>query len=156
MAFDASGPAALEAATGALSKVIAESAKGQAGREVLDTVGVVLVNEIKLTLSQAGTGRVYGNHQASAPGEPPAVDTGQLRNSISAESGEDDIGPYVDIGSNLEKAGYLEFGTSDMDPRPFMRPSVETALPQMADAVAAGLAAAQRAAIAKMPKTIEI
>lgn len=146
--------AGLDAAARILSEVINESARGIGAQETLDIVGVVLVNEIKIQLSQAGAGRVYGRHQASAPGDPPAVDTGQLRNSIISETGEDSLGPYVDVGSNLEKAEWLEFGTSNMEARPFMRPAVELAVDQMADALAAGIVEAQRQAIARMPKTI--
>lgn len=155
MAFDPGAEAALAAATKNLNKVIAESLKGGAAAHALDVVGNVLVNQIKVTLSQPGTGRTYGSHQASAPGEPPAVDTGQLRNSIAAAHGQDEIGPYVDVGSNLEKSVYLEFGTSDMDPRPFMRPSIELAAQEMAHALATGIVEAQKAAIAKMPKQIK-
>lgn len=155
MAFDKNAEAALVLAAKNLSKVITESVTGQPAKDVLGIVGTVLVNEIKLTLSQPGTGRVYGNHQASAPGEPPAVDTGQLRNSITADTGQDEIGPYVDVGSSLEKAAYLEFGTSTIDPRPFMRPSVEVATPKMADELARGIVRAQQESIAKMPRSIK-
>ena len=75
------------------------------------------------------TGRVYkrGNvvHQASAPREAPATDTGDLAGSITSRmrgpmSGE------VDVGS--EHGLYLEYGTVKTDrlaPRPFLGPSVE-------------------------------
>lgn len=152
--------AALQAASANLAKVINESAIGLPARDALDIAGVVLVNEIKQQLSHPGSGEVYVHggveHQASAPGEPPAVDTGQLRNSISSTSGEDASGPYVDVGTNLEKAGYLEFGTSTIEPRPFMRPAIESATPKMAQALADGITRAQRIALAKMPRAIEL
>lgn len=49
------------------------------------------------------------------------VDTGRLRNSIS--HAVDPIGNAAYIGTNVEYAPYVEFGTSKMAPRPFLRPA---------------------------------
>lgn len=102
----------------------------------------------KRLLSQHGTGRVYKKtkpnriHQASAPGEPPAPDTGLLRAALSHEIGQDADGLYADIGyginpeSTTEReddtpiadiAEYLELGTRHMAPRPFLRPALHAA-----------------------------
>lgn len=72
------------------------------------------------------TGRVYrrGNrtHQASAPGQPPASDTGRLVNSVEF----DKVGAFTaTVGSNLIYALHLEYGTRKMAARPFFRPAVE-------------------------------
>lgn len=85
-----------------------------------------LRTEIVTQLSQPGRGREYqrGNvtHRASAPGDSPAVDSGRLRASIGVQKrGE---GHYR-VGTNVEYAPLLEFGTRKMAPRPFMRPAVE-------------------------------
>lgn len=45
-----------------------------------------------------------------------AVDTGHLRGSITHTT--DDDAAYV--GTNVEYAGYVEFGTSKMAPRPYL------------------------------------
>lgn len=115
----------------------------------LHAIGVELVGAIKEELSKPGTGRIYRRprrdragkvrktktgktvygkpHQASAPGEPPAVDFGALRNSIH----------YVErrgkgiVGTNMRKAPALEFGTNRagkshkvrIAKRPFFRPA---------------------------------
>lgn len=76
----------------------------------------------KANLSRPGTGRIYGKHQASAPGEPPAADTGRLRNATQADTqvrldGDDIVGRVV---ANDEKAHALEVGTERMAPRPFL------------------------------------
>ncbi|MCO8017499.1 hypothetical protein NI456_01375 [Brevundimonas diminuta] len=76
----------------------------------------------KANLSRPGSGRIYGKHQASAPGEPPAVDTGRLRNATQADTqvrrdGDDIVGRVV---ANDEKAHALEVGTERMAPRPFL------------------------------------
>ncbi len=61
-------------------------------------------------------------HQASAPGEAPAIDTGNLVNSIQVEL----TGPAAAVVyTNVEYAPYLEFGTIDMEPRPFLQPAVD-------------------------------
>lgn len=160
MSFNASGEAELKAASAALGQVVRAAATGLPVQQVMETVGIVLVNEIKLQLSQPGSGRVYyhGNvaHRASAPGEPPAVDHGTLRNGIDFQVGEDAQGPYVIAGSPSDVAVLLEFGTANIAPRPFFRPAVEAATPKMAQAIAAGVERAQRQAIARMPKTIEL
>lgn len=84
-----------------------------------------LRNAIDDELGKAGTGRRYkrGNiiHQASAPGQGPAVDIGRLRQSITALKVEDG---HWRVGTNVEYAPYLEFGTRKMAARPFMRPAV--------------------------------
>lgn len=93
-------------------------------------------------------------HAASSPGQPPAVDTGRLRASISTnwtQSGmargrvdskaleEDGIGnpggkninPFsggqfkVAVGTNVDYGPPLEFGTVNMAARPFMRPAYD-------------------------------
>lgn len=99
--------------------------------------GLTLEGVIKTLLSQPGTGRVYRRggrvHQASAPGNPPAVDTGELRNSVGTEQQPDGS---VEVGTRLAKAVPLEFGAPERGllPRPFMRPAVLQARQAMADA----------------------
>lgn len=100
------------------------------------TAGLVLEREIKLQLSHPGTGRIYKrrsiSHQASAPGEPPAPDTGSLRNSIGHEA----VGDVLRVGSAMAVVPEaLEFGTQRIAPRPFMRPALEIARQDMTDAV---------------------
>ena len=81
---------------------------------------------ITLILDTPKTGRVYRRrgveHQASAPGEPPASDTGRLVNSIRTEYDQSNLVGRVVAGS--AHAAYLEFGTQRMEPRPFMRPAL--------------------------------
>jgi HK97 gp10 family phage protein len=74
------------------------------------------------------TGKTYKRrgveHQASAPGEYPASDTGRLASSIRINRGLLE----ADIGSDLAYAKYLEPDNGDggkMKPRPFLEPSYE-------------------------------
>ncbi|MDX2334609.1 hypothetical protein [Brevundimonas vesicularis] len=79
-------------------------------------------------LAQEGTGRIYTRggrkHQASAPGQSPALDTGNLRANTNAdldlrEEGTDLVGEIV---SNTEYSEALERGTERMAARPFLGP----------------------------------
>jgi hypothetical protein len=67
-------------------------------------------------------------HQASKEGEAPATDSGDLVVSIYNEY----RGKYTKaIGSRLDYAYYLEFGTFRMGKRPAWIPAVERAMPKM-------------------------
>lgn len=70
-------------------------------------------------------------HYASAPGDPPARDTGRLMESVKVVSLDTEslvalVGP--DPAAFKDRDYYplrLEFGTRAMAPRPFMRPALE-------------------------------
>ncbi|HLM58179.1 MAG TPA: hypothetical protein VK422_18900 [Pyrinomonadaceae bacterium] len=62
-------------------------------------------------------------HRASAPGEAPAVDLGELANSYSTTIN----GLRASVGSPLEKAALLEGGTRMIAPRPAAGPAAERA-----------------------------
>lgn len=73
-------------------------------------------------LNRAGSGRQYGKHQASAPGQPPAPDLGNLKANTNADpdvrqDGEDLVGRVV---SNSAYASALHNGTERIAARPFM------------------------------------
>jgi HK97 gp10 family phage protein len=80
-------------------------------------------------LSGQKSGRIYTRrtvaHQASAPGEAPASDTGRLVNSINTErSGPGEA--KVIAGRGIARyAALLEFGTRLMAARPFFFPAFE-------------------------------
>lgn len=52
------------------------------------------------------------------------VDTGRLRSSIQHQPGRDARGPYVDVGTNVEYAPFVEYGTSRTWAQPYMRPAL--------------------------------
>lgn len=87
-------------------------------------------------LTNVGTGRIYSRkgklHRASKPGDPPALDTGKLRDSyktkvISATE--------VQVGSDLDYAEMLEKGTSRILPRPHILPGYERKRKEIQDAL---------------------
>lgn len=88
------------------------------------------------------SGRVYrkpfskATYTASAPGEPPARRTGNLRmhwngqvKSENASSGG--VAIVAELESQEPYAGYLENGTSKMAPRPFVDKIKEEAMPEI-------------------------
>ena len=60
-------------------------------------------------------------HIASKAGDAPNTDTGRLIGSIQTELS----GKSVFVGTNVEYAPALEFGTTSMAARPFLRPALE-------------------------------
>lgn len=71
------------------------------------------------------TGKVYPRgkdnfHRASAPGESPAPDTGQLRALVQVEFEKNATVAIGRVVSNLEKSAKLELGTEKIAPRPFL------------------------------------
>jgi len=93
---------------------------------------VALRNATLEVLRGTRTGRVYrtprgGRYTASAPGEPPAPRTGTLRRSWRpVVSGNNPA-----IESNVQYAGYLEYGTSKMARRPYEEKTVDLATPHI-------------------------
>lgn len=95
---------------------------------------IVRAEMVRLILRGEKTGAWYGMHQASAPGEAPASDTGRLAASLSTTYDAETLTGKVVVGVNY---GYfLEFGTAKMEPRPFIRPALENTRDQVTKAIA--------------------
>lgn len=77
------------------------------------------------------TGRIYKKgktvtHQASAPGEAPAPDTGNLINSVFSGIIDRVRGAITGrIVVNKEYAAHLEIGTAKMRPRPYIASTIK-------------------------------
>ncbi len=85
-------------------------------------------------LSHAGNGRVYHGHVASAPGEPPAPDTGLFKISwqIAPQSSGDSYVSRIESSYSVDKyilGELLENGTGKMAPRPHHEKIQKQALP---------------------------
>lgn len=136
---------------------------GRAGvHRDLQALGVRLVSELRLDLSQPGGGRLYTTffymrdgklyawpkrskpHRASRPYRPPAVDEGVLRASYGHRVERTPAGADLVIASGDRKAPWLEFGTSRMKPRPHVRPLMARNRGTIRDAVADGIARRER------------
>lgn len=112
---------------------------------IVNAAALESVNDVKKAIQgPPKTGRKYQRgtvvHQASAPGQAPATDTGFLVSSIYNE----DRG-YLSkaIGSRLDYAFYLEFGTRKIAARPSWVPAVERAIPNMLKRVNIAIAKAK-------------
>ena len=110
--------------------------KGVAEERMAEVANMVRNNTLE-TLAGPRSGRVYRvpgtsrMYTASSPGEAPAVQLGDLRKSVKCgteRSGDEIIGF---VGTDLPKGPMLEFGTSRMAARPWLRPSFEKSSDQI-------------------------
>jgi hypothetical protein len=100
-----------------------------------------LERELKESLTGTRSGRLYRRtkttgkkrkrtvvkfHQASAPGEAPASDSGNLIASIQSEISGDGFNGEVSLAYY---AAFFDPGTSKMDPRPYLVPAIQKMQP---------------------------
>lgn len=142
-----------------------EGAARQEMADALDDGAHALRDDIvKSILHDPKTGKVYTHHmimkggrlvkgreratphQASAPGETPASDTGFLVGHIVADNTLDEL--EVAVVSEARYSEELEYGRMGgrypMEPRPFMRPGLQRMAGRIVDLVRGGLARAVR------------
>lgn len=89
----------------------------QAGTAIFVGSGILETEARRLIIANAIQGK---GHIPSAPGEPPNRDTGQLDQSVIARRRGR---VRSEVSANAPYALFLEFGTSRMAERPFMRPA---------------------------------
>lgn len=99
----------------------------------------ILRNTAMEVLGHDGSGRVYRNgHVASAPGEPPAPDTGNLRRNWRQRTWAHPNGKclgvtvHMRITSDMFYEKFLEHGTRKMAARPFHERIKTKARPKIA------------------------
>lgn len=100
----------------------------------LEKVAILTENSAKLSMTEAKSGKPVppgqgsrGGHpwqkrQRSAKGEAPAVQTGQLRGSVTH------VKPRAlvrHVGTNVKHGKHTEYGTRTMAARPWLRPAWE-------------------------------
>ena len=118
----------------------------------LKIIMVELQYNLREKLSQMGTGAGYFGgakklgffRTRSAPGEPPAVDTGTLRQSTQvkpqyvAGTGMTSIvltGLVAGVNKDARIPRWLEYGTRYMHERPFAAPSIKVVKPKVVDII---------------------
>lgn len=70
---------------------------------------------------QGGKGKKKPLHQASAPGQPPATDTGGLASSIVSRA----KALTAEAGAFAKHGVWMEEGTERVSPRPFIEPALK-------------------------------
>ena len=108
-------------------------------QEIVKGGGQLIRGEaIKSIQTGAKSGVIYQmynprrEHRASAPGQSPASDTGNLVNKIIVKQKNRNT---VQVQSNANYSAYLEYGTSKMEARPFMLPAFEKSKKPIMNAV---------------------
>lgn len=92
---------------------------------------------VKSIQAHQSSGNVYQSrtvtHTASTAGNPPNSDTGTLVRNITVQK----IKGGYDVGSRkgAPHGFYLEFGTSKIDPRPWLAPAYQKAADKFLDTV---------------------
>lgn len=106
-------------------KTLASEAEDVAGRVVY--VGSDMIRAEAFRSISAGS--ISGkNHVASLPGEPPNRDTGELQAHLTNSK----TGPVTaEVRSDAPYAAALEFSTSRMEARPYLRPARDKMAPDI-------------------------
>lgn len=146
---------------------LADVAPKVAGQELWKFVNAIRTDAQNAIKTGPKTGRIYGSaediakavrggkgskaaskriHQASAPGEAPATDTGNLVGSATADTTQDGMSGYVFV--NTPYAARLEFGDRDskghIAARPFLFPALRKQTPIFLAALKAAIKSATR------------
>ncbi|MCZ6942554.1 HK97 gp10 family phage protein [Bacillus mycoides] len=99
--------------------------------EKVTAASIHLQNQVKKNLTSSRSGKQYKiphtsrKYTASKPGEAPAVRTGDLLNSIKYNVKRSQSEVLGAVGSDLQKAIWLEAGTSHIEARPFLLKAFE-------------------------------
>ena len=109
-----------------------------ASKRMAEAVNAVR-NQVLSTLSGSRSGRTYyvpGTRRiytASAPGEPPAQATGELRQNIKTSVGGEGRTVIGLVGTDKIQGKMTEFGTRNMAARPWLKISFEKARSKVKD-----------------------
>ena len=101
------------------------------GSEIMSTglkqAAIMVHEEAVKSIRRRSAGRVYHRgritHVASKPGDPPNVDTGELISGVTWEP-QNGKALAVFVGTNVKHGVYMEFGTKDVAPRPWLLPAL--------------------------------
>jgi len=105
--------------------------------KIVQETADALRSEMIESMQEPKSGRSYGSHVASAPGEAPAIDIGNMAgnikkrkkgNSKAQVSVNSDYGPALEYGSR--RSGFLRLKSGRLAARPFVRPAVKKIFPE--------------------------
>lgn len=110
----------------------------QVVNEICETSAKAIEVDAKASMGEPKSGRIYSiggvDHQASAPGESPAIETGNLLSGIQTEAdGATRWVVYTTASYSVE----LEYGAParNLMPRPFFVPAAERERPKFLGAL---------------------
>lgn len=89
-------------------------------KTVVNTTSDEILDIAKRSIQRRSRGPKRGDTIHSAPGRAPNVQTGELLASLKVVR----HGMYVDVKADKFYASFLEFGTKDIEARPFLRPAL--------------------------------
>jgi HK97 gp10 family phage protein len=99
--------------------------QGEVQRVINSTANAIRTESMRSMKASPASGNTYARrsirHTASSQGNPPRVDTGRLINSIKMIFGRFE----AIVGTNVDYGRHLEFGTKNMEPRPWLFPALE-------------------------------
>ena len=96
---------------------------GALGAVFNSPIGPVAKDLARRALAVESAAKVNASHPPpSVRGSGPAVQSGRLRASITWQFGHDAYGLYVDVGTGVEYAPYLE--DANILDRPFLKPAL--------------------------------
>lgn len=105
-------------------------------RAIRKRVGAKTAQQLGLRRSAGKFIVGFGFHRASAPGQPPASDTGNLVNSVKGEAATIDArGVHAKLRVNANYGQFLEEGTDRMAKRPYIAPAIRKEQPKFIRAV---------------------
>ena len=97
----------------------------QVMQEALVISGKKVQREAKILINTSSpSGKFYGKHRASAAGEAPATDTGNLVRNIKVKEERQSVKVGI-LDQRAIYGAYLEFGTSKIAPRPWLKPATD-------------------------------
>lgn len=129
------------------SAAVIARVRAGAMRGVVRGAHAVQEEAIRLVQDPPKTGRTYRRrgveHQASAPGEAPASDTGNLAGNITVD--EPNLATLtVTVTARTKYSAALEFGTPTIEPRSFMRVALQSKRVEIEADIAAEITLALR------------
>ncbi len=99
-------------------------------REELIEGGFLIESTAKKSIQKPSSGITYirkdrPNHVASKPGSAPNTDTGNLVRNIFTEITDKKNSTKVIVRTDVEYGIHLEFGTTNMEARPWLFPAIQ-------------------------------
>lgn len=129
----------IEGMSSLLRKMAAIPAKAdKAIAPVLESIAQTIRNNAVTSIQAGASGAPYTRYspkrsgRASAPGQPPHTDTGNLVSHIQVKTTSARSVEVGIIGNRAPYGKWLEYGTSNIAPRPWLRPAYKKAKPIIA------------------------